>query len=173
MAVVGQGSAPGSLGCRFEVHVGSSLLVGYADVERPTRHPSHSGRPVPPSRPGSLAASASNGRSPSAAAWPQRVRRDARARPGPGPRPLLGLPLPDPRRRARGVATANTPAPHMALVARMVEALFRERRTVNPLMVPARYRFLYSSSRPSLRRHHTMVTGETASPITHGLVVRR
>jgi hypothetical protein len=28
---------------------------------------------------------------------------------------------------------------------------FRKQRTVNPLMVPARYNFLYSSSRPALR----------------------
>jgi hypothetical protein len=28
---------------------------------------------------------------------------------------------------------------------------FREQRTVNPLTVPARYNFLYSSSRPALR----------------------
>jgi hypothetical protein len=28
---------------------------------------------------------------------------------------------------------------------------FRKQRTVNPLMVPARYNFLYCSSRPALR----------------------
>jgi len=33
---------------------------------------------------------------------------------------------------------------------------FRKQRTVNPLMVPARYNFLYSSSRPA--------TGVPASP---------
>jgi hypothetical protein len=57
---------------------------------------------------------------------------------------------------------------------------FRKQRTVNPLMVPARYNFLYSSSRrrvcqrarssrlwrrPALRPgSHTTVTGESAPP---------
>ena len=40
---------------------------------------------------------------------------------------------------------------------------FRKQRTVNPLMVPARYNFLYSSSRPALRPgSDTTVTGEPA-----------
>jgi hypothetical protein len=48
---------------------------------------------------------------------------------------------------------------------------FRKRRTVNPLMVPARYNFLYSSSRPALRAasgrppagSDTTATGKPAS----------
>jgi hypothetical protein len=47
---------------------------------------------------------------------------------------------------------------------------FRKQRTVNPLIVPARYNFLYFSSRPALRPgSDTAVTGEPASPSTrHG-----
>jgi hypothetical protein len=37
-------------------------------------------------------------------------------------------------------------------LARTAETLLRERRAVNPLMVPARYNFLYSSSRPPCGR---------------------
>jgi len=47
---------------------------------------------------------------------------------------------------------------------------FRKQRTVNPLIVPARYDYLYFSSRPALRPgSDTAVTGEPASPSTrHG-----
>ena len=55
---------------------------------------------------------------------------------------------------------------------------FRKRRTVNPLMVPARYNFLYSSSRPAWRAaacggrpragDDTTGTGEPVAPSTPG-----
>ena len=51
---------------------------------------------------------------------------------------------------------------------------FRKQRTVNPPIVPTRYNFLYSSSRPALRAaacggrpragSHTTATGQPASP---------
>jgi len=41
----------------------------------------------------------------------------------------------------------------------------RKRRTVNPLMVPARYNFLYSSSRPALR---AAASGGRPRPAGHG-----
>jgi hypothetical protein len=59
----------------------------------------------------------------------------------------LGLLLPAPAAGRRD-AIAGTPDHHTAL-AQIVEALLRERRTVNPLIVPARCNFLYSSSRPA------------------------
>jgi hypothetical protein len=39
----------------------------------------------------------------------------------------------------------------MRYLANLVPELLREQRTVNPLIAPARYNFLYSSSRPTLR----------------------
>ena len=41
--------------------------------------------------------------------------------------------------------TADTPAHHMAMASTRTEGSAHERRTVNPLMVPARYNFLCSS----------------------------
>jgi hypothetical protein len=60
------------------------LRVLFAEAARPlaTRPPGASPGSRCPYRPGSLAPSASTGRSPSAAAWSQRLRRYARARPG-------------------------------------------------------------------------------------------
>jgi hypothetical protein len=39
----------------------------------------------------------------------------------------------------------------MRYLANLVPELLREQRTVNPPIAPARYNFLYSSSRPALR----------------------
>jgi hypothetical protein len=45
------------------------------------------------------------------------------------------------------------------------DGLLAGQRTVNPLIVPARYNFLYSSLRPALRPgSHTTDIGEPASP---------
>jgi hypothetical protein len=54
-----------------------------------------------------------------------------------------------PRWRAGG--TQSQARQTTTALARIVEALLRERRTVNPLLVPARYNFLHTSSRPALR----------------------
>jgi hypothetical protein len=48
-------------------------------------------------------------------------------------------------------ASLATCAGHQPSGGRSLERPFRKQRTVNPLMVPARYNFLYFSSRPALR----------------------
>jgi hypothetical protein len=67
-------------------------------------------------------------------------------------------------------------AGHQPSGERSLERPFRKQRTVNPLMVPARYNFLCFSSRPALRAaacggrpragSDTTVTREPASPST-------
>jgi hypothetical protein len=64
-------------------------------------------------------------------------------------------------------------AGHQPSGERSLERPFRKQRTVNPLMVPARYNFLYSSQgrpaggrlrRPSSAGNDTTGTGEPALP---------
>jgi hypothetical protein len=83
------------------------------------------------------------------------------------------------RTSVRGVRSPQTPAwPSTSALAISAghqpsgARWFRKQRTVNPLIVPTRYNFLYSSSRPALRaasgrrpaRDDTTVTREPASP---------
>jgi hypothetical protein len=71
----------------------------------------------------------------------------------------LGLLLPAPVAGRRD-AIAGTPDHHTAL-ARIVEALLRERRTVNPPIAPTRYNFFCSSSRPVAPMPPTVITGQS------------
>jgi hypothetical protein len=143
MAVVGQGPAPGLLGCRFEVHVGSSLLVGSPDVEgEPGSQASCA--PCAAYQPGSLAVSASTGQeaTPSAAASPNTFGESSSPGPQLRSRPAAAPP-PAGERERRGRNRRH--AAHRMAIARTTEALLRERRTVNPPTAPTSRYFLYSS----------------------------